>query len=121
MNTISDVTCFNWLNLLIALAGVIMAGIAIVQNHLRDRRRIKIMYFGNHILLANHTRRPVNIEDVMYKYEDGTYSGPIITEFGETIEVPAEGQKSIEIGYPLPLKGTIPKYVIVQDALGKKI
>jgi hypothetical protein len=110
---------FNLLNLLIALAGVIMASTALIQNHLRDRRRIEIKYFGSHILLVNHTRRPVNIEDVYYEHKDGTFSGPILTEFGESIEVPAEKQKIIEIGYPL-LQDQIPKYVIVCDVLGKK-
>jgi hypothetical protein len=96
-----------------------MAGIALMQNHLRDRRRIEIKYFGKHILLVNHTRRPVNIEDVYYEHTDGTCSGPIITEFGESIEVPAEKQKAIEIGFPL-LEDKIPKYVIIRDVLGSK-
>ncbi len=113
-----NVIYFNWLSFGIALLGVILGSIALVWNIMRERRKVRIVFLGNYILLINHTRRIVNIENVGFILPGKTFYTPILTELGESISVPAEDQKRVEIG-KIP-KGLNPRYIFADDVLGKQ-
>ena len=111
-------TYFNWLSFGIALLGVVLSSIAIVWNIMRERRKVRIVFLGDIILLINHTRRIINIENVGFILPDKIFWIPMLTELGESISVPAEDQLRIEIGKIS--KGLKPKYIFADDVLGKQ-
>jgi hypothetical protein len=119
MVNIYEITYFNWLNFSVALFGVILAGAALIWNFIRERRKVKLIYLGNHVLLINHTRRPINIDGVGFTFADRTSCEPILTELGESIQIPAEDQKRIDIGKLSKSLKLTPKYIYARDVLGK--
>lgn len=106
------------ITLVIALIGAVTGSIALVWHILNDIRKVQVVFLGTHILLINHTRRPVNIDAAGFIYKDGTYLSIIEPKFESICTIPAENQKDVDLGSAKHAVNA--KYAYARDVRGKE-